>query len=211
MVHFYISQNIPRLENKVISRHYHSLPNFFLEKANTIQYKEKAQKYLLGKILLNLGLLNLGYDESQWAYLRYNAHKKPYFENNVSFNISHSGDYVICVLSDTCEVGVDLEEIKDIELSDFLSCFTSAEWAIIHEADNPIIAFYHFWTRKEAVIKGDGRGLFVPLCDIEVIHETAVLAGITWNIKEIGITKDYKSHLATSIPITDDLLSFKLI
>ena len=47
--------------------------------------------------------------------LGFKVHGKPYIlnDNQHYFNISHSGNYIICGTSDT-EIGVDVEEVKEM-------------------------------------------------------------------------------------------------
>ena len=48
----------------------------------------------------------------------YNENRKPYVKNNpIYFNISHSGEYIVCVVSDK-EIGVDIQEVYDSSLPD---------------------------------------------------------------------------------------------
>ncbi len=80
----------------------------------------------------------------------------------LDFNISHSGNRVVCILSTQGRVGIDLEETGDIAIDDFQSQFTTAEWAAITGSSMPLQTFYHYWTAKESLIKADGKGLQIP-------------------------------------------------
>lgn len=69
------------------------------------------------------------------------------------FNSSHAGEVVICAFSNTYELGIDIEEIKDIELDAFKDQRTANEWRAVVQAESKQEAFYEYWTKKEAVIK----------------------------------------------------------
>lgn len=77
-----------------------------------------------------------------------NEYGKPYFDNGPFFNISHSGKYVLMVVS-TSEVGVDIEEIKNKDMSALVRIFNEAEAKMIKEHSD----FYYLWCAKESLIK----------------------------------------------------------
>lgn len=91
---------------------------------------------------------------------------------SVSFNLSHAGERGLLAIADGREIGADLEEARpDIEaLSIARNYFYGAEFEAIQAAhgDARIAAFFRYWTAKEAVIKGDGSGLRIPLDKFEV-------------------------------------------
>lgn len=73
---------------------------------------------------------------------------KPYFENGPHFNISHSGKYVVMAISEN-EVGVDIEENADKDMSALIRIFNEAEAKMIKEHAD----FYYLWCAKESLIK----------------------------------------------------------
>ena len=77
-----------------------------------------------------------------------NEYGKPYFDNGPFFNISHSGKYVLMVVS-TSEIGVDIEEIKNKDMSALVRIFNEAEARMIKEYSD----FYYLWCAKESLIK----------------------------------------------------------
>lgn len=77
-----------------------------------------------------------------------NEYGKPYFDNGPFFNISHSGKYVLMAVS-TSEVGVDIEEIKNKDMSALVRIFNEAEAKMIKEHSD----FYYLWCAKESLIK----------------------------------------------------------
>ena len=77
-----------------------------------------------------------------------NEYGKPYFDNGPFFNISHSGKYVLMVVS-TSEIGVDIEEIKNKDMSALVRIFNEAEAKVIKEHQD----FYYLWCAKESLIK----------------------------------------------------------
>lgn len=73
---------------------------------------------------------------------------KPFFENGSYFNISHSGHYVVMAVS-TSEVGIDIEENKNRDMSSLTRIFNEAEAKVIKEHQD----FYYLWCAKESLIK----------------------------------------------------------
>ena len=73
---------------------------------------------------------------------------KPYFNNGPFFNISHSGRYVVMAVSNK-EIGVDIEENNNRDMSSLLRIFNEAEAKMIKEHHD----FYYMWCAKESLIK----------------------------------------------------------
>ena len=81
---------------------------------------------------------------------------KPYADGlNVHFNISHSGELVICAVSDK-PIGVDIEEIKNIKdtLIDYVCTADEKEYVSGNKE-----RFFEIWTAKEAYFKCTGTGI----------------------------------------------------
>lgn len=97
---------------------------------------------------------------------------KPYLKSSASdrgeqvfFNLSHSGDYVACVLSDK-EVGMDLQEEK--------AKVPDLNRRLLNEREMPPESaqdFYRLWAVKEAYVKCTGTGLLKDLRELYVDFE----------------------------------------
>ncbi len=99
------------------------------------------------------------------------GHGKPFaIDLSVDFNISHSGNTVVCAVSDT-SVGIDVEEIRPIDLSIAEHICTEEDLEYLfgrNLADNDIakvndqnllIHLLKIWTAKEAYFKCLGTGI----------------------------------------------------
>jgi 4'-phosphopantetheinyl transferase len=104
----------------------------------------------------------------------YGPHGKPELagglQEQLSFNVSHSGGLVVFAVANGFEVGVDIEEIhpvSDLEAtaSIFLSPDELAEFEAL-PADGKLERFFTVWTCKEAVSKAIGSGFTSPVKDI---------------------------------------------
>ena len=120
---------------------------FLLENVSVGQ-KEKALRY--ANEIDQIRSLLSSYLKNQLSReeLLKNENGKPYFLNGPYFNISHSGRYVLMAVS-TSEIGVDIEEIKNKDMSSLVRIFNEAEAKMIKEHSD----FYYLWCAKESLIK----------------------------------------------------------
>lgn len=127
------------------------------------------QRSLLAGILLQYGL------------------EKDRFAKQVFYSISHSGNYVICVLSDR-QVGIDIEnkfrsvfsESKETHLDRIAKkCLTMGEEIHFHscEDDEKVDMLMNFWTKKESYSKAIGKGLAMDFSSID----TEKMEGLYWS------------------------------
>lgn len=90
----------------------------------------------------------------------YTKNGKPCFRyGGTYFNLSHSGEFTVCVLSDK-EAGVDLEKTNHFEdrLANFVYHRQEREY-IQKNYDQPDEGFTFLWTVKESIMKYFGTGL----------------------------------------------------
>ncbi|MCP4698958.1 MAG: 4'-phosphopantetheinyl transferase superfamily protein [Gammaproteobacteria bacterium] len=173
------------------------LPRFLQDKIARFKRWQDRHASLFGKLLLQQGLTNTGHSMQCLERLRYEEHNRPFIDASADFNISHSHEYVICVIAGEGRAGIDIEHIRPIALEDFQTYMTHQEWAAIKTAPQPYEKFFDYWSIKESVMKADGRGLFIPLPDIEVCPpHSAMLYGVTWFTKKLDIASEYACHLA---------------
>lgn len=98
-------------------------------------------------------------------------HGKHFAKNlNIEFNISHSGDMVVCAVNDT-PVGIDIEKIRPIDLKvakrictdqELYHLFrhTPTENDFKYTEDAELLTrFFKIWTAKESCGKCNGKGL----------------------------------------------------
>ena len=129
------------------------------------------------------------------------AHGKPSLapgaEPPVGFNVSHSGDRFVVAVAIGVEPGVDIERIRARRDLAGLArwSFSPAEQAEVAAAPQPMDAFYRVWSRKEAVIKADGRGIAIGLDRFDVsAGEPAALLNARWERAAPGEAARWSLH-----------------
>ena len=153
--------------------------------------------HLFGKLMLIKGLRLFGYNMASLENLKYNEYNRPYLDGDIDFNISHSGEYVFCAIAKNLKLGIDIEEIRDINFSDFNGIMSKEQWDFIFSSENCLKAFYKYWTAKESIIKADGRGLSISLENIHIKKDYGFYENNQWFLKELNIAKKYCACLAT--------------
>lgn len=152
---------------------------------------QDRQAGLLGNLLVKNALIRWGGNRGALHDLKYDKYGRPYINTNFDFNVSHSGQYIVCASADFCRVGIDIEKIRPLDLFDFRNEFSLKEHAVIEKANDPLMSFYAHWTAKEAVIKADGRGMQIPLKDVWIDSNRAYLYDKTYQLKRIKINNIY--------------------
>ena len=142
-----------------------------LEQVVSKKRYEKMQKYrfpidkirsLFAELLVRYVLKKHFQIEGADIEFDYNEYGKPFLkgQKNLFFNVSHSGSWVICAVSDK-PVGVDVEEIKDRNLDIAERFYSKKETEAIKESDMGNELFYHYWTLKESYVKAEGKGMSI--------------------------------------------------
>lgn len=113
---------------------------------------------------------------------------KPYLPNcEWQFNISHSGDAVLCGIHNGA-IGVDIEKARPYNDRVAKRICSPAEYAYISKDPS---RFLEIWTRKEAYAKLIGKGLSISLRTIEVASDTTLHKAINGCQVLTTVEKDY--------------------
>jgi 4'-phosphopantetheinyl transferase len=126
------------------------------------------------------------------------SHGKPYVSTPgagwLRFSLSHSGERGLVAVANGREVGVDIERIQpELAGPGLARLFTLAEQRALTgvAGEDYVRMCFELWTRKEAVVKGLGIGLSVPLNGIEVLGERAKLSPDVAQILPRGLSLDW--------------------
>lgn len=96
----------------------------------------------------------------------------PFDSAGVRFNLAHSAELAVVALCCNRDVGIDVEEVRLMHDEAQLVCSNFSprerqEYLQVKVIDRTN-AFFNGWTRKEAFIKGLGKGLSQPLDSFDV-------------------------------------------
>jgi 4'-phosphopantetheinyl transferase len=141
--------------------------------------------------------------------------KKPYVKNDqdLHFNISHSGDWILIGISNS-EIGVDTELInKAFAYKEILPYNFSAREVDYINQDRSLSRFFMLWTRKEALIKATGEGLndnlklITCLDGIHFTQSNIISSANDWLINTFKLNENYLASIATNSKI--DIIRFR--
>ncbi|MGD9984635.1 MAG: 4'-phosphopantetheinyl transferase superfamily protein [Porticoccaceae bacterium] len=124
----------------------------------------------------------------------------------LTFNLSHSGDLVVCALGSHCELGVDVEQVAPRErlLALARRFFSGDECARLGGLSGAAQreVFYDIWTAREAYFKALGCGL-TGFADPESSSVAATTAAgwQRWRVAEIP---DYRIALCWRLKVLAD-------
>jgi len=136
------------------------------EKILRFRNYEDAQRGLIGDILVRKIVCNrTGLRNEDIEFIN-NKFGKPFLKNTnkIKFNISHSGKWVVCAISEK-DIGIDIERIQPIDINFVKRIFTIKENEEIMRINKELQLkyFYELWTCKESYIKALGEGLSIAL------------------------------------------------
>lgn len=176
----------------------------FIEKNDRYHRQIDRQRNLFGLLLLIRSWQNNFGEILDLEMIQTSSHNRPHHMNShADFNISHSGDYVVCILSPDSRVGIDIEHRREVNLTDFSRTMNNRQWSEIQGSDNPFDTFFEYWCMKESVIKADGRGLSIPLTEITFEDQKVNYDGNLWHLSPFKIDNNHPGCVAANRKIND--------
>lgn len=125
----------------------------------------RRHEFVVGRRLLRAALARTSFSAYTAADITNNAHGKPQIAPAVGldFNLSHSGDVLVLVLSAQGPIGVDVESLErqlNVQRLAKRFCHPAEQaWLDRLQPVDRHRAFLEFWVRKEAVLKARGDGV----------------------------------------------------
>ena len=153
-------------DNRIFEKYYEIVSDERKVKVDRLRFDKDKRLSLAAEILLKKALEDYGIFKYEIAY---GENGKPYLAGmpEVKFNLSHSEERVMCVLSEK-ESGCDVERIKDANLLVAKHFCTDAEYALIQEKEMKAEkeeVFFRLWTLKESFLKATGLGMKLSMKD----------------------------------------------
>lgn len=174
MIRTYIADIAPLGEPRCFDKLFARLSAVRQEKCLRYHLPQDRKLSLGAEILLQYGLSDLGYSSAEirrfLTRIRYGPYGKPYIDGCAYFNLSHSGDFAVCAMSDV-PVGVDIERVGSVEEEIAKLYFHRAETAYLSNQPTTAArqdAFFRLWTLKESLMKATGLGFSLSLDQFEL-------------------------------------------
>lgn len=172
-----------------------------LNKINRCAKHDDKIRSLAAGLLLEKALDDVGISDRE---IRIGYDGKPYLASGaISFNLSHSGERVMCAVSDM-EVGCDVQKIGEVNFKIADRFFSPSERRLLNSIEDEsekIKMFYRLWTLKESYIKAVGTGLKTPLKSFSVTTWTDVNG---FYFKEYDISDGYAYAVCGKSPHFDE-------
>ena len=174
------------------------LPKDIRQRISRYRRWQDRQATLFGRLLLFEGLQRLGWAGDCLDLIKIDDNGRPYIDGNIDFNVSHSGEYVLCALSDRGRVGVDIEKKQEIDISFYKKYIHDLHWQEIVSSQYPQEVFFEKWSKLESLIKADGRGMGLSTRDIYIDNDEVFLDGVRWHLLSLRQFDGYSCALASN-------------
>jgi len=142
------------------------------EKTRSLKFRQESDRnsYLLAHGLKRFALSKLLGIEANLLKFSTGEKGKPLCDDLGApmFNLSHSGEWVLCGVSSISSIGVDVE-IANREVSDAVANYSLSALQLkdVYQSTDVRERFMLYWTQKEAISKALGLGLSIGFKSLE--------------------------------------------
>ena len=158
----YIARTDALNDESVFQRLYDSASPYRRRKTERLIFRKDKMLSLAAEKLLSIALADNGITDFSVVY---GENGKPYLRNNeLYFSLSHSGDMVMCAISEA-EIGADTEKVTEIDLDIAKRYFYPEEYEMLTKIETDAERrdmFFRLWTLKESYAKALGIGMLLP-------------------------------------------------
>ncbi len=186
-------------------------------RADRFRFAKDKNRFIAGRAFLRLVLGQYLDMEPGALRFTYNEFGKPeragsFGPDNPGFNLSHSGDVALLAIAEGRRVGIDIERVREDVTPEQIAgtFFSDVEQSILEAmpATRRMEVFFQFWTRKEAFVKGTGRGFSFPpdQADVSGLGDEAwsaisFMGGSeekigAWYVRDLSVVGGYAAALA---------------
>lgn len=194
--------DVTKVSNSDVDKIRRVLPDNFQKRVSGDLILKKTS--LLGRALLYLNYIEEGRNHIKKLEFKLKRTGKLHLENEPSFNISHTGNYVVLarsLQSKNIEIGIDVEKKRELRnISEMLTYYTKKEQQVVMDSPNQSNEFLKIWTRKEAFYKAIGTGIYKKnsLKDINSLNDTIHYKEQNWYVKSLSFQEAHWLSCATS-------------
>lgn len=195
----YILSVKPLLEDNTFDKARSVVSDYRLKKTEKLSKKSDKALCIGAGLLIKYGLSKLGITN----FGEYGTYgEKPKLYSNISYSISHSGEYVICTFSES-EVGCDVQKHKGDNLKVAKRFFSLSEQALLKNTatdSEKANLFYRIWCIKESYVKALGEGIKAGLSGFSVNFESNTVGTKNYCFFEYNLADDYKCSVCKKTP-----------
>ena len=213
----YIASTMELEDDALFKSLYQTVSEERQKKIDRLRFQKDKRLSLAAAVLLQKALEWNGIYQYE---IKISENGKPYLEgiDVLKFNLSHSEERVMCVLS-TEEAGCDVEYIKktDFKIAEYF--LTEEERAMLDTwktEEEKQDLFYRLWTLKESFIKANGLGMRIPMKEFRFSFEGDKIL-IQQNVnqeqyyfKEYDLKDGYKYAVCSLNPKFDEIVKVRL-
>lgn len=199
--------------NRVACCRYNIDSGYFLseddqKRANKFRFVRDRDLFVTGRYFTRMLLAHYTGSTPDKVNIVLDTTGKPITDGRLNFNLSHSRDQLLLGFSNS-DIGVDIEMKNystDIERLG-RSHFSEIEFQTMMNTgtDTRRDKFFEIWTKKEAIIKGVGKGLGISLQDFTVPccnekTKWGLRSGPSygdWYVRELEVKSGYKAAYST--------------
>lgn len=183
------------------------------ERAERLVYARDTRRFKMGRAMLRLGLAWYLRTSPGTVRLTIGRFGKPRLAEGPAlyFNVTHSAGLGLIAFTTAGEVGIDVEAAERaadaMEIA--AAYFTRQEAAMIESAGAPheqASIFLRLWTRKEAVLKAAGCGIYLGLDTVDVSQAPMTLirmsgapdqdADSLWRVRDLALREGFDGAVA---------------
>ena len=185
-----------------------------IERAKRLKVRDKQEQSICSRGILRILLSSYLDNAPANIPIQTTQDGKPYLERSgLRFNVSHSGNRLLCGIARNFQIGIDIQQIYSIENIDTISrnYFSEGERNYLRSQPSDQLKdhFFSIWTAKEAYLKAIGSGFQESPIRISTLPDKfrkdffldddgSKLKNRGWNIVSIEIDPEYKAAIAVS-------------
>lgn len=155
--------NIQELTSQEYDRWYELMDAEKKARVDRFRFVDDKKRTVAGEMLARKAISKWCNVPAESVVFGKNNYGKPFAEGlAVEFNVSHSGDMVVCAVSDR-PVGIDVEQIRPMRDSVAKRICSQEELEYLSDSsvgeEEQLNRFFEIWTAKEAYCKCVGTGI----------------------------------------------------